>query len=148
MITCSKLCMESIVFIVFGVHVIILFITKVKILMLVELSLRSSLSMFTSEPRMVGVFWAHSTIYCKHLSFWCMFVDPHLATYFSNIRVQIIGGLESYTSILTCVWPYCVHFELHKQCWALNHLGSISVVWHLWTTNSTIISCFRIGIEM
>ena len=49
--------------------------------------------MLTIQPRMVSIFSARSPISSKHMmSFWCLFLDPHLTTYSSTIfiGVQII----------------------------------------------------------
>ena len=55
----------------------------------------------TIEPRrMVSRFWAHSPISLEHMSFWCLFLDPHITTYHSNTSVQIIVVLELGTSAL------------------------------------------------
>ena len=37
---------------------------------------------------MISIFWTRSIF--KHVLFWCRFLDPHLTTYQSNIRVRII----------------------------------------------------------
>lgn len=102
MSTQSKLCMEPIVFIMFGVHAIILFVTKVKIFVLVTVSCRSCPIMFTVEPRMVGVFWARSAIYIKHMSFWCMLSNPHLITRIPSIgclNYRCVGIIHVYLNI-------------------------------------------------
>lgn len=51
---------------------------------------------------MVSIFCECSPISFKThgLFFWCLFSDPYLNTYHSNIGVWIIGGLELGTSTL------------------------------------------------
>lgn len=47
--------------------------------------------MLTPEPRKINRFWACSLIFFKHISFWCLFLNPHLPSYHSNIGVQILA---------------------------------------------------------
>ena len=41
------------------------------------------------EPRMANKLWAHSSISFIHMTFWCLFLDPHLSTRHSNTGVRL-----------------------------------------------------------
>ena len=69
------------------VHLDILFIIKVKIVMLIMWSYRSPQSCWVLSYTMVSIFWVYTPIFNKHMSFWCMFLTLHLTTYHSNIGV-------------------------------------------------------------
>ena len=56
----------------------ILFIIKVKILVLVKWSYRSLSITLTIEPRMVSVFWCRSPISFKHMFVWNPVLEVHL----------------------------------------------------------------------
>ena len=50
--------------------------------------------MLTTEHRKINIFWARTSISFKHISFWCLFLDPHLPSYHSNIGVQILAMFD------------------------------------------------------
>ena len=82
----------------------VLFITKVKILVLIEWSyMPPPPIVLTIEPRMLSIFWARSPISFKHMSFWCpFFLDILLrSTYHSNTGIHIIAMLRLGTSTIT-----------------------------------------------
>ena len=56
--------------------------------------------MLTIDSRMVNTFQARSPISFKHITFWCMFLDPHLTIYYLNIGVHMIVVLNLGMSIL------------------------------------------------
>ena len=70
-------------------HVKILFIIKVKILMLVKWSYRSPQIMPTIEPRMIIIIWARNPIIFKHKSFWYPFMEANQTTHHLNIGVLV-----------------------------------------------------------
>ena len=62
-----------------------LFIIKVKILVLIKWLYRPPSIVLTLKSRIVIIFQACSLFSFKHMSFWAPFLEPHLATCYSNI---------------------------------------------------------------
>jgi hypothetical protein len=50
--------------------------------------------------RILSIFYAHNWISFEYISFWYLFLDPHLTTYHSIIDVQVIAMLKLHTSTL------------------------------------------------
>ena len=67
----------------------IFFIIKVRIEVLINRSSGLSSVMLTFEPSMVAIFRACNAIDIRNTSSWCPFLEPHRATYHSNIDVLL-----------------------------------------------------------
>ena len=96
----------------------ILFIIKVKSLMLVQWSYRSPQQMVTIELRMVIIF---STCSLFHLNtfFFYPFLEPHLSTYHSVVLLYIY---RKYRIILIRVWLFCNSSVVHvEMCHRIIH---------------------------
>ena len=81
----------------------ILFILKVKILVLMKWSYRFPPVMLTMEPRLIIIFWAHNPTSSKYISpFWYLFLESHQITYHSNVGVLIrkVTNKGSFTLLL------------------------------------------------
>ena len=78
---------------IYGIHMNILVIMKVKILKLIKWSHRSSQACWLLGI-LVSIFWGSTPIIFKHMSFWCPFFNPHLTTYHSNMGVHILAMLD------------------------------------------------------
>ena len=70
-----------------------------KVFMFIKWSHRSSESCRV-WPNMTLISWARSPISFKHISCWCLFIDPHLTTYQCCVRINL--GTSAWSSI---VWP-------------------------------------------
>ena len=68
-----------------------LFIIKVKILVLLNghIGPPPKLCWSMIECKMVISVWACGPIFSNHMSFWYLFLEPHLTTYHSNIGVRL-----------------------------------------------------------
>lgn len=74
----------AILFVIYGAHMIILFIVIVKIIFLMEWSYMSPPIRLISGCKMINKFWAYVQSLLNHTSFWCLFLIPHLITRHSN----------------------------------------------------------------
>ena len=89
----------AIFFLIFGAHMYILFIIKVKFL--------NSLNGHIDPPNYIDyeLEWLASFehVVQSHLnmSFWCLFLDPHLTTHHSNIGITIFSNWR-----LFMIWDY------------------------------------------
>ena len=100
---------------IFEAHMNILFIFEVKIPMLIKWSYMSPSIMLTIKPRMIINPWARSFVSFEHMFLGCLFVQPHLNTYHSNIGVWLgeatKHGVVYLTPSTTIVAVY--RLELH-----------------------------------
>ena len=67
----------------------ILFILKIKTLVLIKWSYRCPHLCWLFEFRMIILFSGRIPTFCKHVSFWYLFLGSHQATYHFNIGVRL-----------------------------------------------------------
>jgi hypothetical protein len=60
---------------------------------------------FTLEPGIDSIFRACGPISLKHVSLWCLFLNPHVTIHHSNVGVQFIAMLELGTSTSLDCFP-------------------------------------------
>jgi hypothetical protein len=72
---------------IFDTQMNIFFIIKVKKFIFIKWSHRSSESC-RLWPRMTLISWARSPVSFRHISCWCLFIDPHLTTYHCCLGIR------------------------------------------------------------
>lgn len=110
---------------IYGPHMNIFFIVKVKVLMLVKWSYMFLHIMLTIEFRIISMFWARSLISFKHTYFWCPFLKStphHMPLGLRCFEYSHVGSRHIYLSL--CHSPkncsilnleYLTNFELEIQ---------------------------------
>ena len=124
-------------FIIFGAHMNMSFIIKVRSLCSLSGHISWTKCMLTTiEPRMVNIFRTCSPIFSKHMmSFVCPVLDAHLTTYHSSLDVWLSPLFNQETSTLIeweylFSWRFCLSQPLIHPC-----TWFTSVTFKLKTTN-------------
>ena len=115
----------------------ILFLTKMKILILVKCSYRSSQFCWLLTLEELAYIWACRLISFKNMSFWCPFLDPHLPNKHRFSRSWVMthnfkSWLHNWTLVRIKSVSYCMFYDIVKAGAEYFNIKSMNLILTVW----------------